>query len=101
MENYKKQVGFFVFVLVFQCFHASVSWAVDRPSLTPKPQVINWLPGAGPLGKVTVEYDSAARSPQAQELFLSLGKDLPRNQIPYEGYLLKVQADGVLLLVRD
>jgi len=101
MTNYKKWVGFLFFILIIQYFVSPTCWAFDKPSLTPKPQVVNWLPGAGPLGKVTVEYDSAARSPQAQALFLSLGKDLPRNQIPYEGYLLQVQADGVLLLVRD
>ena len=75
--------------------------ALDRPSLEPKPQVVIWANGNAPLGKVTVEYDSPHRSPQAQALYQSLASGLPKYQIPYEGYLLKVQADGVFLLAKD
>ncbi|HTA75966.1 MAG TPA: family 20 glycosylhydrolase [bacterium] len=101
MGRYQKRFEFLVLILTVQFFIASWTWAADKPALVPKPQVVNWLAGAGPLGKLTVEYDSATRSARAEALFTSLTAGLPKNQIPYEGYLLQVNADGVLLLVKD
>jgi hypothetical protein len=86
--------------LVLMLVFIQAGWAA-APVLSPKPQFIQLLAGSGPLGKVTVEYDSAARSPQAQALFLSVAKELPRNQVPYEGYVLKSDGTGVLIVVKD
>ncbi len=96
-----RQISIHRFVLAVLCFvFFSKVWGTE-PSLEPKPQVLNWLAGSGTTGNVAVEYDSVKRSPQAEALFQAFAQQLPRHQIPYEGYLLQVNASGALLLAKD
>ncbi len=76
----------------------SLSPALAKPKLLPKPQKVKWLKGEGAAGPLTVITINNVTGSPGQTLYDNFLKKLPKQGLGSEGYLLEVSAEKTVII---